>query len=292
MKKLLSLFLTIMLLGGCAATYDGPTVTKSVLTAEESYDYHSDGTVSHQTRREYTYDIHGNQSQILEYSQEEDLRDAEPHLKTVLRYDEKGNLTRQTQYDVSGWFPRKLADTRYERDDQGRLTATRHSRDLRGNDTTVVYDDAAKTRTTTGSGSTIVEYLDENGWVIRAESVFDDGVPVTEEFDRRPDGQVRTVRTYRDGVLRSTMEHTYDDQGRPLTQTEIRDGETRVLFRYEYGESHVACTYADGGWSVTDYNPDGTRDDRVVYDAEGNLRELVIYRYTEIQVPNEEGGTP
>ena len=42
------------------------------------------------------------------------------------------------------------------------------------------------------------------------------------------------------------MEHTYDDQGRPLTQTEIRDGETRVLFRYEYGESHVACTYADG----------------------------------------------
>lgn len=284
MKKLLILTLCILLLTGCAATYDGPTTTRSVLSSEEYY--FSDADSRYESRTEYTYDIYGNQVQSLSYS-----ADA-PYLKTVLGYDDAGNIIRQRQYDLSGWFPKKLVDVCYDYDALGRRISERHRYDLRWDDATITYDDTARTRTTCNNGHTTVEYLNENGWVVSSESDFGDGVRITEEFDRREDGQIKAMRTYRDGVLESLTELTYDDQGRPMTYSVTQAGKTDILYRYEYGENYKRIIFSDGSYTVTDYNPDGTPHSRLTVNANDTVQEHTIYRYTDIRVPVGKEETP
>ncbi len=289
MKRLLTIILCILLLTGCAQTYDGPTIGKSVLSREETTYYDPSGE-SVYTRREYTYDIYGNQTQILESSYLGDSEEPQSELKTVMRCDEAGNVIRQRLYDLSGWLPKKLSDTRHEYDDRGRMISGRYNQGFGWEDTTIVYDDGANKRTTIGFGSTIVEYLDENGWVVRSESVFADGEPITEEYERRPDGQVLTIRTYQDGVLRNTTEYTYDDQGRPLTWTSTEDGVSAACYSWEYGDTYEKFFYPDGSWTATDFSADGIPHARMTVNADGTVRENTVYRYTEIRVPAGEGG--
>ena len=285
MKKLLSILLCLLLLGGCANTYDGPTVEKTVTAVREEEFYGSgDGTVTQFWRTEYAYDTYGNRSVILEY------QEGEPTLKSVMTYDEGGHELRQVQYDLSGWLPKKIVDARYTYDDQGRLTSTRHhAGGLSWDDDTTVYDDEAMTRTvTTGEGAVAVDYLNELGWVMRTEQTFPDGQIVLTEYDRNSDGQLLAMRTYTEGALTSETVMTYDDQGRILTQSELKNGVSTLLFSWEYGEDYEKMTHSDGSYTITDYNPDGTPDDCIVCNADGSLRERTIYRYTEIQVPAEE----
>lgn len=289
MKKLFSLFLCALLLTGCARTYDGPTASRSVVSGTQTLYHDEDGEIFQCYRTEYAYDIYGNQSQILEYTCGADAAEDEPHLKTVLRYNEAGNLVRMTQYDLSGWFPRKLCDNRYTYDALGRMTGSTHSEE----DTVIItHDDENRTRTTASGGSATVEYLDENGFPYRSEHTTAGGQAILKEYDRRADGEWERIRTYRSGTLESVTERTFDAQGRPILWTEKSNGETTVVFRYEYGDGYDILYYADGRYTTTDYNDDGTVKCRLELDKDGTITCETIYRYTEIQVPAEEEATP
>lgn len=286
MKKLFSILLCLLLLGGCANTYDGPTVEKTVTAVREEEFYGSDdGTVTQFWRTEYAYDTYGNRSVILEY------QEGERTLKSVMTYDEGGHELRQVQYDLSGWLPKKIVDARYTYDDQGRLTSTRHhAGGLSWDDDTTVYDDEAMTRTvTTGEGAVAVDYLNELGWVMRSEQTFPDGQIVLTEYDRNSDGQLLAMRTYTEGALTSETVMTYDDQGRILTQTKIENGVSTLLFSWEYGDGwDVFTDHTNSYRHVTTYHPDGRMDTVETFGESGRLQSRTTYHYTEIQVPAEE----
>ena len=193
MKKLISLLLAALLLVGCAATYNGPTESASVLSCIRTTYYGPDGEDSQYSRTDYAYDIYGNQSIELEYRIRTGDEEEEPYLKTVRTHDENGNVTRQRQYDVSGLFPRKLVDIRYEYDNQGRMTA--HLDRLQSQFSwTAVYDDEAMTQTATYPHAVTVVQFDEHGWAIRQETIFENGEVSTITYDRRADGQPVTAR--------------------------------------------------------------------------------------------------
>ena len=174
MKKLISLLLVVLLLVGCAATYDGPTESASVLSCIRTTYYGPDGEDSQYSRTDYAYDIYGNQSIELEYRIRTGDEEEEPYLKTVRTHDENGNVTRQRQYDVSGLFPRKLVDIRYEYDNQGRMTA--HLDRLQSQFSwTAVYDDEAMTQTATYPHAVTVVQFDAHGWAMGQETIFENG---------------------------------------------------------------------------------------------------------------------
>lgn len=280
MKKLFALLLAVLVLTGCADTYDGPTETRSLLSRSEVL-IHSDGEVLEHTVTEYSYDIYGNQVQTVSFRMEDSDVPSDPHSKTTLRYDKSGNLIRQTEYNVTGWFPKKVSDSRYTYDALGRMTGSVHN----GTETvTIVYDDEARTRTTsTDSGSVVVEYLDEQGWVRRVESTFADGKTLTEEFTRREDGQWTVSRT-----PEAVNERTFDEQGRPVLWTKTENGTTTTVFRWEYGDLYEIL-YHESGKNVTVFHPDGTVMYRYTANHSGELLSTTYYYYTEIQVSAKEG---
>ena len=288
MKKRISLLLCLLLLTGCAETYDGPTESTAVLSKILTTYYDPTGGDSQYGRTDYAYDIYGNQVMELEYAIRSHDGEAEPHLKTIRAFDEHGNITRQRQYDVSGLFPKKLVDVRYEYDDQGRLTATTHRPGEAWDNDTTVYDDEARTRTYTGHGGTAIDYMNELGWVIRTEQVFADGRAVLTEYDRRPDGQIAAMRDFENGELTTTLVYTYDDQGRVLTITEITESGSELLFRYEYPDGCLIQHNSDGTKIVTSYNDDGSIHYRYFTDSTDHITQDVMYYYTEIQVPAKE----
>ena len=288
MKKRISLLLCLLLLTGCAATYDGPTESKTVPSQILTTHYDPETGDSRYSRTDYAYDIYGNQSMELEYGIRSHDEEAKPHLKTLRSFDENGNIIRQRQYDVSGLFPKKLVDVRYEYDDQGRLTATTHRPGEAWDNDTTVYDDEARTRTYIGHNGTAIDYMNELGWVIRTEQVFSDGRAVLTEYDRRPDGQIAAMRDFENGVLKNETVITYDDQGRMLTLSNIVDGVSEPGLRWEYGEDYTKCFDSSGCITVTGYNPDGSKDYIQVIDAQDQVITLTLYHYTEIQVPIEE----
>ena len=287
MKKLFSLLLGILLLTGCApATYDGPTVEKTVLSVREELFYGmGDDTVTQHWRNEYAYDIYGNRSMVLEY------QEGEPFLKTVMTYDESGNILRQVQYRLNGWLPKKIVDSHYTYDDRGRQLSTRHhAGGLSWDDDTTVYDDEAMTRTvTTGEGAVAIDYLNENGWVLRTEQVFPDGRRSLTEMDHSDDGTLLATRTWEEGLLTDEHVYTYDDRGRILTHTQVKDGVSKLLFSWEYGDGwEIFIQHENGFRAVTNYHPDGRTDTVESYNEDGRLRSLATYHYTTILVPAEE----
>lgn len=286
MKKLISLLLCLLLLSGCAVTYDGPTVVKTVLAAREEKMYGlGDDTVTQHWLTEYSYDIYGNRSVELQN------QEGEPFLKTVMTYDEAGNVIRQVQYRLNGWLPKKIVDSRYTYDEQGRLTSTRHrAGGLSWDDDTTVYDDEAMTRTvTTGDGAVAIDYLNERGWVMRTEQTFPDGRHLLTEYERSAEGWLLAARTYENGLLVDGHTCTYDDQGRILTQDKLENGVSTPLFSWEYGDGwDIFTDHANNYSHVTTYHPDGRTNTVETYGESGKLRSLTTYHYTEIQVPAEE----
>ena len=86
MKKLLSILLGILLLSGCAATYDGPTRTVPQLTeytVSHYYAFWGNEEVHYRDRTVYAYDIYGNRVREMEY------RDNELQIVTNLKYDDR-----------------------------------------------------------------------------------------------------------------------------------------------------------------------------------------------------------
>ena len=102
MKKLICLMLAVLLLAGCAKTYDGPPQTVPRLTEYTVAHYYAffDTEEHHYTNRTvYAYDIYGNQVRSMEY------RDWELKSVTNMKHDDRGNEISLTGWDHSGWIP-------------------------------------------------------------------------------------------------------------------------------------------------------------------------------------------
>ena len=286
MKKLISLLLCILLLAGCAETYDGPTESKAVLSSIRTTYYDPTGGASRYARRDYAYDIYGNQVMELEYGIRCHGEEEKPYLKTIRSFDDNGNCTRQRQYDVSGLFPRKLADVRYEYDDRGRMTAHLDALEEQYS-WTAVYDDEAHTMTATYPHAVSVSFFDEHGNTIRQETVFENGETsgIIYEFD----AQGNRISACYDETGGTTLHaYTYDDQGRVLTVTETTAEGTKALFRYEYRDDCTIQHNFDGTTIVTACNADGSIHYQYFTDSTGRATKDTMYEYTEIQVPAKE----
>ncbi len=286
MKKLFSLLLCLLLLAGCAETYDGPTESKFVLSRIDTTYYGTSVEDSRYQRTEYAYDIYGNQAMELQYRIHDGDADDEPHLKTVRSHDQNGNCIRQRQYDVSGLIPRKLVDIRYAYDERGRMTAHLDKKEPQFS-WTAVYDDEARTMTCTYNNAVSVSYFDEHGWTIRQETTFQNGETSAIIYEFRSDGQRISARYEESGGV-TLHSYTYDDQGRVLTMSETTEAGTELLFLYEYGEKHMIQYNADGTKIVTTYNDDGSPHYFYHTDSADHITQDGMYRYTEIQVPAEE----
>ena len=286
MKKLISLLLCILLLTGCAKTYDGPTESKAVLSKIRTTYYDPTGGDSQYGRTDYAYDIYGNQVMELEYGIRTEDETEEPYLKTLRAFDENGNCTRQRQYDVSGLFPKKLVDIRYEYDEKGRMTA--HLDQMQEQYSwTAVYDDEARTMTCTYPHAVSVSYFDDRGNTIRQETVFENGDTSGIIFEFDANGNRISAR-YEETGGTTLHSYTYDDQRRVLTITETTDGGTELLFRYEYRDDCTIQYNYDGTKIVTTYNTDGSEHYRYYTDSTDHVTQDSMCYYTEIQVPAEE----
>ena len=257
MKKLLCLMLCIILLSGCAVTYDGPTVEKSVLASIQTTYYGTDGDASQYGLTEYSYDIYGNQVIELEYHIRSHGENAEFYLKTIRTFDEKGRMvSHQDKLDPQfSW--------------------------------TAIYDDEARTMTCTYPHAVSVSFFDEHGWTVRQETTFEDGETSAIISEFRSDGQRVSTQYVENGGV-TLHSYTYDDQGRVLTKSATTDGATRELFRYEYGENYVIQYNADGTKIVTSYHDDGSLHHIYHTDSHERITTDEIYSYIAIQVPTEE----
>lgn len=282
MKKLLSILLCLLLLAGCAEPYDGPTSAKRVCTRSEMEVFNPDGSHSHWYREEYAYDLYGNRTQVLSYHNDELAE------KSILRYDDQGNVLRQDSYAGGSWLPFPSYTYTYTYDDRGRQISSTNRHGWEKSTVTTVYDDEAMTRTVTGYGNVAVDYLNEQGWVLRTEQTFSDGRFILTEYERSAEGWLLGARSWENGVLTSESVLTYDDQGRILTQTEIEDGVSTLLFAWEYGENRETMFYSDGASNTVVYHDDGTMQCQYRTEADGHLVSETFYYYTEIQVPAEE----
>ncbi len=312
MKKLLALALCILLLAGCAATYDGPTAEKSV-PVEFIQEHHQVTTGHVDTERTvYAYDLYGNMVQSLEYRNEKE------HSRTDFTYDERGNLLSRTSYALGGWFPKRTGSAEFTYDDQNRITAEIYA-DAKYE---YIFDDEARTCTKLQNGTVIaVTTYDEFGNVLSKKS-FNCGVEWhLEEYTRDDQGQILWSRTTDSSGLDIThrsefddhgnriyyektengirteqhYSYEYDDLGRPVREFELRDGVPVEIYRWEYLDKNGSYTL----WR------DGCRSYTRRYDAEGNeietshyvnktdyvgIREVTVYG--TIQVSAEGGETP
>ena len=94
MKKLIALVLCILLLAGCAKTYDGPTKTVPRLTEYTVDHYYSffDWEEQHYTSRTvYAYDIYGNRVREMEYRDDCTIQYNYDGTKIVTTYNADGS---------------------------------------------------------------------------------------------------------------------------------------------------------------------------------------------------------
>lgn len=259
MKKGIILLLCVLLLSGCAATYDGPTEYREVVWSVDEKHYDGDGNVTAACVISYSYDIYGYPAQQIVNTAEGDIS------KTLWKHDAEGHLLEQRDYDLTDWFPFADSVSTYSYDDQGRITRAEHRSGFETEVTTYTYDDEANTQTAASDdGTVVVCYLDENGRTVRSESFL-----------------------Y--GSPGAVVEYTYDDQGRELSRTETMDGQILSVQRREYGEQKQTIYHADGSKTVLWYMDEACQQisEEFRYDPEGNLTFRSGYCFTRIRVPAE-----
>lgn len=307
MKKLIAIFLCVLLLTGCAQTYEGPTETVYVLS--ETTKEYTDFNYGRHERVVYAYDIYGRVAQTMEY------RDGEENNKTVYTYDDRGNLLREEYYSLTGWFPKRHQQTFYTYDEQDRLTSMIY--EFGGKKETehrYAYDDEENSRTTFYFDSVTVETFDENGDLVRKESRYSDGYELA-EYTLRPDGQPMTVRyieadgrdytchfeydDHGERIARTVEEngvlvedyryrYEYDDQGRKLRMLELTGGTEIEMTRWEYDDLNRTLTVWHRGEKDTTirYDDAGREIERISYDSKtGEAALIYTYTYRPIQVP-------
>ena len=170
MKKFLALILCLLLLSGCAATYDGPTTTVPRLTeytVDHYYAFSDTEEVHYTNRTVYAYDIYGNLVKSMDY------RDDELQSVTNRKYDDRGNEISDVYWDHSGWLPKYEGRTEQTYDEQDRQTSYIHYNFWGRQDSGswYTYDDEARTRTwNNDSGDTQTTWFDEEGREVRSVS--------------------------------------------------------------------------------------------------------------------------
>ena len=288
MKKLISLFLALLLLTGCAETFDGPTVEKPMLTeytVDHYYAFFDFEEVHYTERTVYAYDIYGNRVREMEY------RDDELQEVTNLKYDDRGNCIRRSTWDHSGWIP--LPDGRTERtyDEQGRVLSyvSYNGWGRMESRSWYSYDDEQGVRTYRNEKEELLQttWYDENGNGLREVSGEYETIY---EYDDR--GNRLGWTAYKNGVETERYEAVYDEKDRQVLGTRY-DGSGALTHRteYIYDDERNTMTYtkSDGGKRIEYYHADGWPHMIEDYDADGTLSMLQRYDYRDILVPVEGG---
>lgn len=286
MKKLIALTLCLLLLAGCAVTYDGPKEYRDVVWSVTEEHYDSGGDVAATYITSYAYDIYGNPAQRIVNTAEGDIS------KTLSKYDNQGRLLEQRDYDLTDWFPFADSVSTYTYDDQGRITRTEHRSGFEKNVITYTYDDKANTRTVAyESGLVMVYFLDEKGWTVHSEQTDAAGQVRTEEYTRDAEGKLLHSESFLNGRPESMVEYTYDDQGRELRWTETKDGQITASQRREYGPQQETVYHDDGSKTILYYVDEACEQlsSQSHYDSAGNLTYRSFYAFTRIAVPGEGG---
>ena len=286
MKKLIALVLCILLLAGCAKTYDGPTKTVPRLTEYTADHYYAffDWEEQHYTSRTvYAYDIYGNRVRYMEY------RDDELRTVTNLKYDDRGNEISRTVWDHTGWIPKYKGRTEQTYDDQNRQTAYIHYNFWGRQDSAswYTYDDEARTRTwTNDNGDTQTTWFDENGNEIRQT---DGEYEIIYHYDDR--GNRIGWESYQNGQPFDRYEAHYDDLDRQIWGGRYdANGNLTSQTEYVYDDEQGIKTYHknDGSRRVEYYDGDGRPHMIEDYSPEGELSMRQRYYYRDIQIPAEE----
>ena len=286
MKKLICLMLAVLLLAGCAATYDGPTTTVPRLTeytVDHYYAFFDTEEVHYTNRTVYAYDIYGNLVKSMDY------RDDELQSVTNRKYDDRGNEISEVYWDHSGWLPKYEGRTEQTYDDQNRQTSYIHYNFWGRQDSGswYTYDDEARTRTwTNDSGDTQTTWFDEEGRELRSvsgeyETVF--------HYDDR--GNQIGWTSYQNGQFFDRYEARYDDLDRQIWGGRYdANGTLTSQTEYVYDDEQGIKTYHknDGGKRVEYFHGDGRPHKIEDYDADGKLTMLQRYYYQDILVPAKE----
>lgn len=287
MKKCIPLLLCLLLLAGCARTYDGPTEGKSVLmeyTTTHYYAFSGFEDEQYVNRSTFSYDIYGNQVQYLRYV------DGELTDETRTRYDEHGNAVRQYNYDHAHLIPLRTSVQKMTYDDQGRILENIFCNGwgIETSRYTYTYDDENRIHAWTCSdGSWNTDYLDEEGRTVR--SVSSSGYET--HYSYSDDNRRRSGTSYYNGERHSGYESVYDEQDRLIRYTYYgKNGEVKNHTEYVYDDEANTMTIrqSDGGWRVEYYNAEGRTERIEDFNSDGTLSLLQTYTYRDIQVPAKE----
>lgn len=285
MKKIFAILLCVLLLTGCAATYDGPTVEKPMLSEYQVTHYYAffdwEEVEQSISRSVYAYDIYGNRVRTLEYDEGELARE------TRTKYDEQGNEISETVIDHTGWIPLLKRRTKRTYDEQGRVLAY-ISYDGWGREqgrSTYTYDDVNHTMTwSNDSGDSIIYYYDENGTQLR--DVSNDGYETIYQYDER--GTRIGWTSTKDGVLWGSYEAGYDEQDRQIWGINYDENgavSSRVTYTYD-DEAHTKTIgRADGGTRIEYSDAEGRIHLIEDYDSDGSLSMVQQYTYRDIRIP-------
>ena len=286
MKKFLSLLLGILVLSGCAATYDGPTKSVPRLTeytVDHYYDFFDTEEVHYTNRTVYAYDIYGNRARAMEY------QDNELESVTNMKYDDRGNEISRTVWDHTGWLPKYEGRTEQTYDAQNRLTSYIHYNFWGRQDSAsfYTYDDKARTRTwSNDTGDTQTTWFDEKGNEIRQVSGEYETV-----YHYDDQGNRTGWTSYQNGQFFDHFEARYDDQDRQIWGGYYdAAGNLSNQTEFVYDDERGMKTYLknDDGKRVEYYHADGRPHMIEDYDAEGKLTMLQRYYYQDILVPVKE----
>lgn len=287
MKKLIPLLLCILVLAGCAKTYDGPTTGREVLTeytVDHFYAFFGEEETRYTNRTSFAYDIYGNRVQSMSYE------DGELESKTLMTYDEDGNELTAVTWDYTGLFPKLDLRREHTYDDQGRILTSTSRSGLFGEKSwgRYTYDDENHSYTYENSyGDFITYYLDAEGRELR--TVSHPGYETVYEYDEHGN-RISSVSTL-NGVTVGRFEARFDAQNRQIYHANFDENGRKIAeVHYEYDDEKNTLTIrrANSNIRIEYYRPDGTRYLIEDYDQEGNLSMRQSYTYREIQVPAKE----
>lgn len=285
MKKLIALILSLLLLTGCTAAYDGPTESVWVVTEQSTTFYSTRFPELESARTIYSYDSRGNQ--VLSQSYTNDQLD----WVYKSRYDDRGNLISRTAWYHAGLIPYPLSRTRYTYDAQNRPLTTiyRNFFFVKTGSDIYTYDDELHTVHWDGTHDTQTKYLDEKGNILRTVTFSEPaGMEIETVYEYDALGRNIKISNYYDGVLSTTTELRYDEDGRLLESAIWGDGQLLRRDTHRYEENTVITRDLDNYKTIEYLRPDGQVERQEQYDAAGNLTSRSDYFYTEIQIPAKE----
>ncbi len=275
MKRCLLLALCLLLLTGCAQSYDGPMEEKRVLLREEHASFSGDTRrITHTS--EYQYDLYGNQVLI-----------GVGNSSVKITYDDQGRQIRCTNGSIPFFSTRQS----YTYDDQGRLL-TETYRPVRfwyGYTYTYQYEERKQTMTLT-NWLGMVRYTEETYYDAAGNTLRQVLNEWEYHYTYDDQGHMLTARSYWNGEPETLNEYTYDDQGRLIQDvcTTLSRASATEITRVEYDDVQGTVTTTTGtDRTVEYYNEFGERY-RISTYKDDELTLETLFHYGTIQVAAKE----